>query len=276
MISLRTLTITGIIIVALCAGLFWYSEQSNRNFTEQLAARPAERNAVANALDTTQENIDATPDDRPLQGTQRGLKLSDTPRADKNQIERIAKSRVGFIVEEAEHGSQSDIDIVFDDAFAFFDDYSVFDAINIDATRAALAEMLSELHGDDPRVSEFLGDWDTTSRIFSLRAEYRKSGATDAHLREQIFAMKPTESVPRTFQLGSDLMQPSEAVATQRGEWLQEWVELVSKAEMAHLSSTLAKEAYEHGEITAQEAEGFIEEVSGLDVKVREVELTDE
>jgi len=53
-------------------------------------------------------------------------------------------------------------------------------------TRAALAEMLSELQGEDPRVSEFLGYWDTTSHIFSLRAEYRKSGATDANLREQI------------------------------------------------------------------------------------------
>jgi len=53
-------------------------------------------------------------------------------------------------------------------------------------------------------------------------------------------------------------------------------VKLVSKADIAHFSATLAKDAYEHGEITAQEAEDFIEEVSGLDVRVREVELTDE
>ena len=276
MISLRTLTITGIIIVVLCAGLFFYSEQSNRNFTEQLTTRPAPKNTVEKTLDTTQENIRPTPDDRPLQGTQSGVKLSDTPTVDKIQNERIAKSPVGFVVEAPEHSYQSDIDTVFDDAFAFFDDYSVFESIDIDATRAALAKMLSALHGEDPRVSEFLGSWDSTLRIFSLRAEYRKSGATDAHLRDQIFAMKPTEAVPKTFELGSELMQPSEAVATQRSEWLQEWVELVSKAEMAHFSATLAKEAYDHGDISAQEVEGFIEEVSGLDVRVREVELTDE
>lgn len=276
MISLRTLKIIGIILVVLCAGIFFYSSHSNRKFAEQLTTHPVTKNTVENTLDKTQENIHATPDDRPLQGTQKGVKLSDTPAADKIQIEKRAKSPVEFVVEKHEPHSQSDIDTHFDDAFAFFDDYSVFESINIDATRAALAEMLSALHGDDPRVSEFLGSWDSTSRIFSLRAEYRKSGATDANLREQIFEMKPTEVVPKAFELGSELMQPSETVATQRSEWLQEWVELVSKAEMAHFSAVLAKEAYDHGEISAQEAENFIEEVSGLDVRVREVEVTDE
>ena len=277
MISLRTLTITGIILVVLCAGIFFYSEQSNRNFTEQLATRPAPKNTVEKNLDTTQENIRPTPDDRPLQGTQKDAKFSDTPTVNnKIQNRRIAKSPIGFIVEAPEDISQSDIDTVFDDAFAFFDHFSVFDTINIEATRAKLEALLRVLHGDDPRVSEFLGDWDTTRRILSLRAEYNQNGANDASLRAQIFEMKPTEVLPKALKLGSDLIQPSEEVATQRNEWLQEWLIRAEKAEMAHFAGMLAKDAFENGEISVQEAENFVEDVSGLDVKVREVPVTDE
>ncbi|MDE0684923.1 MAG: hypothetical protein OXI63_18535 [Candidatus Poribacteria bacterium] len=44
------------------------------------------------------------------------------------------------------------------------------------------------------------------------------------------------------------------------------------KAEVAHYAGTLAREAFSSGEITVQEAERFIEDVSGLDVTVKEKE----
>ena len=272
MFSIRTLTVTGIIIVLLCAGLLFYTGQINRNFAEHLTTRPSREKSVENRGNKARENVLVTPQEHPWSETQSGVKRSEIHTAEENQRPKSARPAVEGAVEALKHRSQDEIDTVFEDAFAFLDDYTVFDAINIEATREALAEMLAVLHGDDPRISEFLGYWDTSSLIFSLRAEYRKAGARDAHLREQIFEMKPTEMVPKAFELGSELMQPSETVATQRSEWLQNWVGLVEKAETAHFAGLIAKEAFEHGEITAEEVESFIEDVSGTDVKVHVVE----
>ena len=278
MISRRTLTITGIIVVLLCAGLFFYTDHRNRKFAEQLPTLQPKQVAVKTIADEMPETINGiTRDNYRSQADQREVETPEvyTPAADIQSYSDTTQSNA--IQTEAEFNagdnksrSQMEIDIVFDDAFAFFDDFSVFDTINVGATRAELEELLRELHGDDPRISEFLGHWDTTSSILSLRAEYNKTGAINVQLREQIFDMKPTEVLPQAFELGTELIQPSEIVATKRGEWLQEWVELVDKAEMAHIAGTVAGEAVRRGEITAQEAEGFIEDVSGLDVEVRE------
>ncbi len=272
MISGRTLTVTGIIIVLLCAGLFFYTEVGTRNFAEQLTTRPPQEKSVEHVGNKTQETVLVTPQEHPRSETQSGEKRLENHTAEENQSTKSTLPAVERAGEALKHRSQDEIDTIFEDAFAFLDDYTVFDVINIEATRTELAEMLRELHGDDPRVSEFLGYWDTSSLIFSIRAEYRKTGATDANLREQIFDMKPTEVVPKTFELGSDLLHPSEVVSTPRSEWLQNWVGLVEKAEIAHFSGLVAKEAFENGEITAQEVESFIEDVSGFDVKVHVVE----
>lgn len=275
MISRRTLTITGIIVVLLCAGLFFYTDHRNRKFAEQLPTLQPKQVAVKTIADEMPETINGiTRDNYRSQADQREVETPEvyTPAAgiQKHSDAIQAETEIERDTEDNESRSQSEIDIVFDDAFAFFDDFSVFDTINVGATRAELEELLRELHGDDPRISEFLGHWDTTSSILSLRAEYNKTGAINVQLREQIFDMKPTEVLPQAFELGTELIQPSETVATKRGEWLREWVELVDKAEMAHIAGTVAGEAVRRGEITAQEAEGFIEDVSGLDVEVRE------
>ena len=264
MISGRTVTITGIIIVVLCAGLFFYTQQSNRKFAQQLPTLQPKHVAVDVVDQTPAPIAETTPNSLPAAGDQSAVA---PPKVDTPTPPRGV---------DREHYSQAEIDTVFEDAFAFFDHFSAFDSINIEATRAELEALLRALHGDDPRVSEFLGDWDTTRRILSLRTEYNKNGANDASLRAQIFEMKPTEVLPKAFELGSDLIQPSGDVATQRNEWLQEWLVGMEKAEMAHFAGTLAVEAFENGEISAQEAEGFVEDVSGLDVKFREVSVTDE
>ena len=278
MISARTLTITGIVIVLLCAGLFFYTEHRNQKFAEQLPTPQSKQMDAEAILDDTPEPISSTTPNSHLWQTDQGQ--NETTKIDPSTAD-IQRHSDTTQSESTQNGteldtkdvlslSQAEIDTIFDDAFAFFDEFSVFDSINIGATRAELAEMLRELHGNEPRVSEFLGHWDTTSSVLSLRAAYNKTGRIDADLREQIFEMKPTEVLPKTFELGVELIQPSEAVVTRRREWLQDWVELVDKAEVAHYAGTLAREAFSRSEITLQEAESFIEDVSGLDVTVRE------
>ena len=93
-----------------------------------------------------------------------------------------------------------------------------------------------------------------------------------AALREQIFAMKPTEVLPKTFELGRDLLHPSDTLATKRREWVEDRVEFTTQLEMAHYARELAEDAFKDGTITEADAEVFIEEVSGLDV---DVEATD-
>jgi hypothetical protein len=278
MISARTLTITGIVIVLLCAGLFFYTEHRNQKFAEQLPTPQSKQVDTEAILNDTPEAMDGTTSNSPFWQTDQGQNETtkiDPSAADIQRHSDTTKSNATQKVtelgtEEVLSLSQAEIDTIFDDAFAFFDEFSVFDSINIGAIRAELAEMLRELHGNEPRVSEFLGHWDTTSRVLALRAEYNKTGRIDADLREQIFEMKPTEVVPKAFELGVELIQPSETVVTRRREWLQDWVELVDKAEVAHYAGTLAREAFSRGEITVQEAESFIEDVSGADVTVRE------
>ncbi|RKU05852.1 hypothetical protein C6503_26800 [Candidatus Poribacteria bacterium] len=273
MISVRTLTITGIVILLLCAGLFFYTEYRNQKFAEQLPTLQSKQVAVETVVDKTSEPINGmTPNSHASQAIQRNVETPEvyTPIADVQKHSAARQTETEFSAEDTESRSQTEIDTVFDDAFAFFDDFSVFGSINLEATRIELEELLREMHGNDPRISELLGYWDTTSSILSLRTEYNQTGASDAYLREQIFGMKPTEVLPKTLELGVELIQPSEAIATKRGEWLQDWVELMDKAEMAHFAAGLAKEAVDNNEITAQEAEGFVEEVSGLDVEVIE------
>ncbi|MYA71441.1 hypothetical protein F4009_09670 [Candidatus Poribacteria bacterium] len=265
MISGRTVTIIGISIVILCAGLFFYAEQRNQKFAESLPTLQPQKVAVDAVVNKTPAPLtDTTPNRQPSQTDERFVEspVFDTP------IAPVAADSTDY--------SQTEINTVFDDAFAFFDDFSVFDTIDLEATRAKLEELLRALHGNDPRVSEFLGYWDISSRIFALRAEYRTTGANDAALREQIFALEPQAVLPKVFELGTDLIQPGDTVVNQRGQWLEDWLVLAEKAEAAHYATELAKEAFDNGEINAQEAEGFIEDVSGLDVKVREVEVTDE
>ena len=281
MISARTLTITSIIVVLLCAGLFFYTEHHNQKFAEQLSTPQSRPETIEANVNETPESIGGTTsNNHSWQADKKnGETLEvDTAAADiqKHSDAIQAETEIELDTEDNERRSQSEIDTVFDDAFAFFDDFSVFDTINVEATRAELEGLLRELHGDDPRIAEFLGHWDTTSNILSLRAEYNETGAIDAHLRQQILDMKPTEVLPKAFELGTELIQPSEAIATRRSEWLQEWVELTEQVEVAHFAGTLAKEAYNNREITEQEAEDFIEEVSGLDVDVKTVEVTSE
>lgn len=277
MVSARTLTITGIIVVLLCAGLFFYTQHRNQKFAEQLSTPQSIPKTVEASVNETPEFIDGTTANNPSSQTDKKnvetLEV-DTPAADtqKHSDAIQAEIEIERDTEDNKSHSQSEIDTIFDDAFAFFDDFSVFDSINVEATRAELEKLLRELYSDDPRISEFLGHWDTTSSILSLRTEYNKTGAIDANLREQILEMKPTEVLPKAFELGTELMQPSEVIVTKRGEWLQGWVELTEQVEVAHFAGTLAKEAYNNREITAQEAEDFIEEVSGLDVNVETVE----
>lgn len=280
MISARTLTIIGIVIVLLCAGLFFYTQHRNQKFAEQLPTPQSKQVDAEAIVDEMPESIgDTTPNSHLWQADQGQDKTTeidpsaaDIQRHSDTTQSELTQNGTQLGMEDVVSLSQAEIDTIFDDAFAFFDEFSVFDSINVDATRAELAEMLRELHGNDPRVSEFLGHWDTTSSVLSLRAEYNKTGRIDADLRKQIFEMKPTEVLPKAFELGVELIQPSEAVVTRRREWLQDWVELVDKAEVAHYAGTLAREAFSRNEITVQEAESFIEDVSGLDVTVKEKE----
>ncbi len=276
MISVRTLTIIGIVIVLLCAGLFFYTQHRNQKFAEQLPTPQSKQVDAEAIVDKMPEPIgDTTPNSHLWQADQGQDETTeiDPSAADIQRHSDTTQSESTQLgTEDVVSLSQAEIDTIFDDAFAFFDEFSVFDSINVGATRAELAEMLRALHGNDPTVSEFLGHWDTTSSVLSLRAEYNKTGRIDADLREQIFEMKPMEVLPKTFELGVELIQPSEAVVTRRREWLQDWVELVDKAEVAHYAGTLAREAFSRNEITVQEAESFIEDVSGLDVTVTEKE----
>lgn len=280
MISARTLTITGIAIVLLCAGLFFYAEHRNQKFAERLPTPQSKQIDAETIVNDMPEPIDGTIPNNHLWQVDQGQNETTEIDPSAGDIQRhsditqseAAQNGTQLGTEDVVSLSQAEIDTIFDDAFAFFDEFSVFDSINIGATRAELKEMLQELHGNDPRVSEFLGHWDTTSSVLSVRAEYNKTGRINADLREQIFEMKPTEVLPKAFELGVELIQPSEAVVTRRREWLQDWVELVDKAEVAHHAGTLAREAFSRGEITLQEAESFIEDVSGLDVTIREKE----
>ncbi len=274
MISVRTLTIIGFFVVLFCAGLFLYTEYDIRKFSESLPTTPT----TGSALETVDEKTSAplgetTPNSHPSSTESRAVETAetDTPTSD--------FQRRSAILEMTQSGaagpgdiSQAEIDTVFDDAFAFFDDASVFGTIDLERTRAALEKLLLYLHGEDPRVSAFLDDWDTTSRILSLRTAYNAAGADDAALREQIFAMKPTEVLPKTFELGRDLLRPSDTLATKRREWVEDWVEFTTQLEMAHYAHELAEDAFKDGTITEADAEVFIEEVSGLDV---DVEATD-
>ena len=277
MISGRILIMTCIIIVLLCAGLFLYTEYRNQKFTEQLPTPQPKQVLVKAIVNETREPINSTtPNNHSWQADERKGKTAEinTPIADTEKHSDASQSDATKIetelgAEDAEHRSQAEIDTIFDDAFDFFDEFSVFGSINVEATRVALEELLRDLHGDDPKISEFLGHWDTTSRILSLRAKYNETGAIDAQLREKIFEMKPTEVLPKAFELGTELIQPSEVIVTKRNEWLQEWVELANKAEVAHIAAAVAREAIDNGEITPQEAEGFVEEVSGLDVEFK-------
>ena len=172
------------------------------------------------------------------------------------------------VSEDVSLSFQAEIDTLFDGAFSFFGEPTVFGNMDIEATRTALSETLDEIYGDDRRVSEFLDAWDTTRDIMSLRAEYNAAGASDSALRDQIFALLPSQVLPKAFDLGVELLQPSEEVLTPHSAWLEDWLVLASQAEVAHVASTLANDAYIEGEITVQEAEAFVEEVSGLDVNV--------
>ena len=274
MISVRTLTIIGLFVVLFCTGLFLYTEYDIRKFSESLPTMPT----TGSALETVDEKTSAplgetTPNSHPSSTESRAVETAetDTPPSD--------FQRRSAILEMTQSGaagpgdiSQAEIDTVFDDAFAFFDDASVFGTIDLERTRAALEKLLLYLHGEDARVSAFLDDWETTSRILSLRTAYNAAGADDAALREQIFEMKPTEVLPKTFELGRDLLRPSDTLATKRREWVEDWVEFTTQLEMAHYARELAEDAFKDGTITEADAEVFIEEVSGLDV---DVEATD-
>lgn len=274
MISVRTLTITGIFVVLFCTGLFFYTEYDIRKFNESLPTPPTTRIAVETDDKTSAPIGETTPNSHLSRAESSAVEMEETdPSTSDFQQRSTTPEMTQSGAEDASDISQTEIDTVFDDAFAFFDDSSLFGNLNLAATRAELEKLLRELHGEDPRVSAFLDDWDTTSRILSLRTEYNESGADDEAMREQIFAMNPTEVLPKTFELGIELIQPSDAVTTQRSEWLHEWVEFTEKMEIVHYAGILAEDAFKDGSITADDAEAFVEEASGLDVEV--VEVTD-
>ena len=267
MISNRTMTISGILIVLLCAGLFFYTEQRDQKFAESLPMLHAKDTTVAvSASDPPPTAIG----DRNTNSSPSSPDTFDTsPSASARASDAPPPQRS---VEDAPFTSQAEIDTFFNDAFAFFDDPSLFRAIDLQTNRATLEKMLRVLHGSDPRVSEFLDDWDTTARILELRTAYNETGGDDAAMREEIFALNPTEVLPKTFQLGLDLIHPSPAVATKHRNWVEEWVAFTEQAEIAHFAIPLANEALKSGEMTLQEAENFVEEVSGVDVNVEAIE----
>ena len=274
MVSGRTYVITGVIIVLLCAGLFFYTEHRNRKFAASLPMLHPKDTAVSVAISDQPPTAiggrdiprgPAHADPVEFQAASVDTTASEPQSASDGPENQRSTAETAF-------ASQTEIDTFFNHAFAFFDDPSVFRAVDLQTTRATLAKILREIHGDDPRVSMFLDDWDTTARILDLRTTYNETGADDATLREEIFALNPTEVIPQTFQLGLELIHPSEAVATKHRTWVEEWVAFAEQVEIAHFAIPLANEALKSGEMTLQEAEDFVEEVSGVDVNVEAIE----
>jgi len=261
MFSIRALTITAIIVVIMSVGVFLYIQHDMREFQEYMLPihQEATDMTAKDSIDTkTQPKTEKVPDVSLSELTQHDSKTESIGITETYQSDETVETLTPKL-------SQAEIDQTFNVIFSIFDNEFSFNDADPDSMRKSLTEILEILHGNDSRISEFIDLWDEVYDIRKGIDAYNDAGYSNENELFEILKRGPDKAFKNLYDLGIELIQPSEDIKSSVESMVVHWVDRANKAIAVFTAAMVVEESYKKGEITLKDAEDFVNEAAGTD-----------
>lgn len=266
MITARTFTIVGIIIVLFCTGIFLYTEYDNRKFEASLPSPPV---PLVSKTDETQQPVETLKEGTPMETphatathTPEATEHASAPEKPETEmeledIETPLESDSVFVPEDSYEMSPEEIDQAFETALS----YTFTD---IDETYGQLEEALYAKFGDSEHIQPFLNAWKTSYFILEEVKRLSETGGSIDYLLAQVPAVVTSQLIETTIQLTN----LSDAEAAEGRAIVANLTDTIDTMEIIDDTKPLIQDAFRSGDITLEEAADFLEALGNVEVEI--------
>lgn len=266
MISARTFTIVGIIVLFAACGIFLYTEYSNRTFEATLPNPPqvfvSEPDETPAPVETFKENTPMEPHhatDTQVTATKEIDMVPETTETEPELegFETALENDPVFAPENPYEMSPEEMDQAFATALSY-------EFTDINETYGLLEEALTTKFGDSEHIPPFLNAWKASYFILEEVKEISENGGNIDHLLAQVPAVVTSQLIETTIQLTNI----SESEAAEGRAIVANLTDTIDTMEIVNETKPLVEDAIISGDITPEEAADFFKALGNVDVKI--------